>query len=82
MTVARRARECRLEKEDRVARQLLPDKLSPGAMSAHGLPCNAANLPGVRGIFLLAHPATVMADEIEGGRHIPDKPFVRVLADN
>ena len=47
---------------------------------ASGLSCNVVNLPGMGGVFRLAPPVTVTAEEIEEGLHILDMAFERVLA--
>jgi 4-aminobutyrate aminotransferase-like enzyme len=47
---------------------------------ASGLSCNVVNLPGMGGVFRLAPPVTVTAEEIEEGLHILDMAFKQVLA--
>lgn len=46
---------------------------------AIGLSCNVVNLPGMGGVFRLAPPVTVTADEIEEGLEILDQAFGYVL---
>ncbi|WPG98197.1 Hypothetical protein R9X50_00098400 [Acrodontium crateriforme] len=45
----------------------------------NGLSCNIVNLPGMGGVFRLAPPVTVTADEIEEGLQILNKSFQEVL---
>ncbi|KAI8952424.1 pyridoxal phosphate-dependent transferase [Xylaria longipes] len=45
-----------------------------------GLSCNVVNLPGMGGVFRLAPPVTVTADEINKGLQILDEAFGAVLA--
>ncbi|KAI0809584.1 pyridoxal phosphate-dependent transferase [Xylaria sp. FL0064] len=45
-----------------------------------GLSCNIVNLPGMGGVFRLAPPVTVTADEINKGLRILDDAFGDVLA--
>ncbi|KAJ3579305.1 hypothetical protein NPX13_g1262 [Xylaria arbuscula] len=45
-----------------------------------GLSCNIVNLPGMGGVFRLAPPVTVTADEISKGINILDEAFGAVLA--
>ncbi|KAI0460557.1 pyridoxal phosphate-dependent transferase [Xylaria acuta] len=45
-----------------------------------GLSCNVVNLPGMGGVFRLAPPVTVTADEISKGLKILDEAFGAVLA--
>ncbi|PWY80827.1 hypothetical protein BO94DRAFT_150632 [Aspergillus sclerotioniger CBS 115572] len=45
-----------------------------------GLSCNVVNLPGMGGVFRLAPPVTVSAEEIEEGLRILDEAFAYVLA--
>ncbi|KAK2063345.1 PLP-dependent transferase [Colletotrichum caudatum] len=45
-----------------------------------GLSCNIVNLPGMGGVFRLAPPVTVTADEVEEGLRILDEAFGCVLA--
>ncbi|KAI3391291.1 hypothetical protein diail_7622 [Diaporthe ilicicola] len=45
----------------------------------NGLSCNIVNLPGMGGVFRLAPPVTVSADEIEEGLRILDESFEYVL---
>lgn len=45
----------------------------------NGLSCNIVNLPGMGGVFRLAPPVTVTADEIEEGLQILDRSFHEVL---
>lgn len=47
---------------------------------ASGLSCNIVNLPGMGGVFRLAPPVTVTADEIEEGLQVLDRCFEQVLA--
>lgn len=44
-----------------------------------GLSCNVVNLPGMGGVFRLAPPVTVTAEEIEEGLQILDEAFAYVL---
>lgn len=44
-----------------------------------GLSCNVVNLPGMGGVFRLAPPVTVSADEIDEGLRILDESFNHVL---
>lgn len=44
-----------------------------------GLSCNIVNLPGMGGVFRIAPPVTVTADEIEQGLRILDAAFDYVL---
>ncbi|KAL4865298.1 hypothetical protein BDV12DRAFT_174821 [Aspergillus spectabilis] len=46
---------------------------------ARGLSCNIVNLPGMGGVFRLAPPVTVTADEIQEGLAILDESFGYVL---
>ena len=46
---------------------------------ANGLSCNVVNLPGMGGVFRLAPPVTVTAEEIEEGLRILDQSFGQVL---
>lgn len=46
---------------------------------AQGLSCNVVNLPGMGGVFRLAPPVTVSAEEIEEGLAILDEAFHFVL---
>lgn len=46
---------------------------------ACGLSCNVVNLPGMGGVFRLAPPVTVSAEEIEEGLQILDEAFDHVL---
>ncbi|ODM23952.1 2,2-dialkylglycine decarboxylase [Aspergillus cristatus] len=48
---------------------------------ARGLSCNIVNLPGMGGVFRLAPPVTVSAEEIEEGLRILDEAFVHVLSE-
>lgn len=48
---------------------------------AKGLSCNVVNLPGMGGVFRLAPPVTVSADEIELGLQILDECIGHVLAE-
>lgn len=66
-----------------------PDTRAPGpelgqAVSeqamARGLSCNIVNLPGMGGVFRLAPPVTVSAEEIEEGLGILDEAFAHVLS--
>lgn len=45
-----------------------------------GLSCNIVNLPGMGGVFRLAPPVTVTAEEIEEGIQILDEAFGDVLS--
>ncbi|KAI1346362.1 pyridoxal phosphate-dependent transferase [Xylaria sp. FL0043] len=45
-----------------------------------GLSCNIVNLPGMGGVFRLAPPVTVTADEISKGLRILDGAFGAILA--
>ncbi|TQN65937.1 2,2-dialkylglycine decarboxylase [Colletotrichum shisoi] len=44
-----------------------------------GLSCNVVNLPGMGGVFRLAPPVTVTAEEIDEGLRILDEAFGHVL---
>jgi 4-aminobutyrate aminotransferase-like enzyme len=44
-----------------------------------GLSCNVVNLPGMGGVFRLAPPVTVSAEEIEEGLQILDDSFAYIL---
>lgn len=55
-------------------------KVSDRAMT-RGLSCNIVNLPGMGGVFRLAPPITVSAEEIEEGLQILDSTFAEVLAE-
>lgn len=57
----------------------LGQALSDQAM-AKGLSCNIVNLPGMGGVFRLAPPVTVSAEEIEEGLRILDEAFGYVLS--
>ncbi|KAI1109201.1 pyridoxal phosphate-dependent transferase [Nemania sp. NC0429] len=46
-----------------------------------GLSCNVVNLPGMGGVFRMAPPITVSADEIDAGLRILDEAFGTVLAE-
>lgn len=46
---------------------------------ASGLSCNIVSLPGMGGVFRLAPPVTVTADEIEEGLAVLDEAFAYVL---
>ena len=46
---------------------------------AHGLSCNVVNLPGMGGVFRLAPPVTVSAEEIDSAVQILDECFGYVL---
>ena len=41
--------------------------------------CNVVNLPGMGGVFRLAPPITVTAEEIDAGLEILDEAFGYVL---
>jgi 4-aminobutyrate aminotransferase-like enzyme len=56
----------------------LGQAVSEVAMS-NGLSCNIVNLPGMGGVFRLAPPVTVTADEIEEALQILDQSFDQVL---
>jgi 4-aminobutyrate aminotransferase-like enzyme len=56
----------------------LGQAVSDRAMTC-GLSCNVVNLPGMGGVFRLAPPVTVSADEIEEGLRILDESFAHVL---
>ncbi|KAH8901359.1 PLP-dependent transferase [Thozetella sp. PMI_491] len=47
-----------------------------------GLSCNVVNLPGMGGVFRLAPPVTVSAEEIDAGLQILNKAFETVLAED
>lgn len=53
--------------------------ISDNAMT-RGLSCNIVNLPGMGGVFRLAPPVTVSAEEIEEGLGILDASIAHVLA--
>ncbi|PYI02695.1 hypothetical protein BO78DRAFT_214700 [Aspergillus sclerotiicarbonarius CBS 121057] len=57
----------------------LGQAVSDRAMAC-GLSCNIVNLPGMGGVFRLAPPVTVSAEEIEEGLRILDEAFAYVLA--
>ncbi|KAI1161772.1 pyridoxal phosphate-dependent transferase [Nemania serpens] len=46
-----------------------------------GLSCNVVNLPGMGGVFRIAPPVTVSADEIDAGLRILDQAFGTILAE-
>ncbi|PYH97852.1 PLP-dependent transferase [Aspergillus ellipticus CBS 707.79] len=56
----------------------LGQEVSDRAMAC-GLSCNIVNLPGMGGVFRLAPPVTVSAEEIEEGLTILDEAFAYVL---
>ncbi|CAG8363106.1 unnamed protein product [Penicillium salamii] len=56
----------------------LGQAISERAMAC-GLSCNIVNLPGMGGVFRLAPPVTVTADEIEEGLQVLDEAFGYVL---
>ncbi|CAG8069293.1 unnamed protein product [Penicillium salamii] len=56
----------------------LGQAVSDRAMAC-GLSCNIVNLPGMGGVFRLAPPVTVTADEIEEGLQVLDEAFGYVL---
>ncbi|CAK96825.1 hypothetical protein CBS115989_6710 [Aspergillus niger] len=56
----------------------LGQAVSDRAMAC-GLSCNVVNLPGMGGVFRLAPPVTVSAQEIEEGLKILDEAFAYVL---
>lgn len=56
----------------------LGQEVSDRAMAC-GLSCNVVNLPGMGGVFRLAPPVTVSAEEIEEGVRILDESFEYVL---
>ncbi|RAO68655.1 uncharacterized protein BHQ10_004667 [Talaromyces amestolkiae] len=56
----------------------LGQAVSDRAMAC-GLSCNVVNLPGMGGVFRLAPPVTVSAEEIEEGLRILDESFAHVL---
>ena len=56
----------------------LGQSVSEAAMS-NGLSCNIVSLPGMGGVFRLAPPVTVTADEIDEALHILDQSFSEVL---
>lgn len=56
----------------------LGQAVSDRALSS-GLSCNIVNLPGMGGVFRLAPPVTVTAEEIEEGLRILDESFSSVL---
>ncbi|KAI9147036.1 2,2-dialkylglycine decarboxylase [Paramyrothecium foliicola] len=57
----------------------LGQKVSDRALEL-GLSCNVVNLPGMGGVFRLAPPVTVTADEIACGLRILEDAFTSVLA--
>lgn len=57
----------------------LGQAVSERAMAC-GLSCNIVNLPGMGGVFRLAPPITVSAEEIEEGLQILDEAFGYVLS--
>jgi 4-aminobutyrate aminotransferase-like enzyme len=66
------------DKETKAPGSDLGQAVSEVAM-ANGLSCNVVNLPGMGGVFRLAPPVTVTADEIEEGLRILDAAFEQVL---
>lgn len=56
----------------------LGQAVSDRAMAC-GLSCNIVNLPGMGGVFRLAPPVTVTAEEIDKGLRILDEAFDHVL---
>lgn len=64
--------------QSRVPGSDLGQAVSDRAM-ASGLSCNIVNLPGMGGVFRLAPPVTVTAEEIEKGLQILDEAFAHVL---
>lgn len=56
----------------------LGQAVSDRAMAC-GLSCNIVNLPGMGGVFRLAPPVTVTAEEIEEGIQVLDEAFAHVL---
>lgn len=56
----------------------LGQAVSDRAMAC-GLSCNIVNLPGMGGVFRLAPPVTVTAEEIEEGLQVLDEAFAHVL---
>ena len=56
----------------------LGQSVSEAAMS-NGLSCNIVSLPGMGGVFRLAPPVTVTADEIDEALHILDQSFSEIL---
>ncbi|KAL9616670.1 MAG: hypothetical protein Q9160_008493 [Pyrenula sp. 1 TL-2023] len=56
----------------------LGQEVSERAMEC-GLSCNIVNLPGMGGVFRLAPPTTVSAEEIDAGLRILDEAFAYVL---
>lgn len=62
------------DQETRAPGPGLGQAVSDRAM-ARGLSCNVVNLPGMGGVFRLAPPVTVTADEIEEGLQILDEAF-------
>ncbi|KAL9093598.1 MAG: hypothetical protein Q9165_003993 [Trypethelium subeluteriae] len=65
-----------------------PSSRAPGPELGHaastramndGLSCNVVNLPGMGGVFRLAPPVTVSAEEIDAGLRILDEAFGHVL---
>jgi 4-aminobutyrate aminotransferase-like enzyme len=66
------------DRETKAPGSALGQAVSEVAM-ASGLSCNVVNLPGMGGVFRLAPPVTVTAEEIEEGLHILDMAFEQVL---
>lgn len=62
------------DRETRAPGSDLGQAVSDRAM-ANGLSCNVVNLPGMGGVFRLAPPVTVTADEIQEGLAILDEAF-------
>lgn len=65
------------------AESSMPDPGLGAAVSEYamelGLSCNIVNLPGMGGVFRLAPPVTVTAEEIEEGLAVLDRSFAHVL---
>lgn len=66
------------DKETKAPGSDLGQEVSERAMVC-GLSCNVVNLPGMGGVFRLAPPVTVSAEEIEEGLQILDMSFKHVL---
>ncbi|KUI70979.1 2,2-dialkylglycine decarboxylase [Cytospora mali] len=66
------------DKETKAPGPEIGQAVSDRAM-VNGLSCNVVNLPGMGGVFRLAPPVTVSADEIDEGLQILDESFGYVL---
>ncbi|KUI55821.1 2,2-dialkylglycine decarboxylase [Cytospora mali] len=66
------------DKETKAPGPEIGQAVSDRAM-VNGLSCNVVNLPGMGGVFRLAPPVTVSADEVDEGLQILDESFGYVL---